>query len=84
MKYSINKINYSKNNNMINSISYNCYDTYCEARGNSIVKFIKNGENYNIYIDNFILKKPHSLLYDKHVYVISKEAEYDIKKIISI
>ena len=84
MKYSINKINYSKNNNMINSISYNCYDTYCEARGNAIVKYIKNGENYNIYIDNFIFKKPHSLPYDKHVYVISKEAEYDIKKIISI
>ena len=47
MKYSINKYNYSTKNNMLKSISYNCYDTFCKGRGNSIIK-------YNIIDENTI------------------------------
>ena len=37
---------------MINSISYNCYDTFCDARGNAIVKYNNTGDKYNDDIDN--------------------------------
>ena len=47
MKCAINKINYIKKNNMINSISYICYDTFCEARKNAIVNYNNIGEILN-------------------------------------
>ena len=35
MKYSANKFNKSKKYNKILSITYNCYDTYCNDRANA-------------------------------------------------
>ena len=79
MKYSANKFNKSRKNNKIISITYNCYDTYCSARGNAIVKYSKIQDKDKIVIENFILKINHSLPYEEHVYIINKIVEEDLR-----
>ena len=79
MKYSANKFNKSRKNNKIISITYNCYNTYCSARGNAIVKYSKIKDKDKLVIEHFIIKVNHSLPYEEHVYIINKKIEKDLK-----
>ena len=48
MKYSLNRINKSTKTNKYNSVSYNCYDTYCGGRAHGNVIYTKINEQKEI------------------------------------
>ena len=82
MKYSVNRINKSSKTNKLNSISFNCYDTYCAARAHANIIYTKyKDEKEIIEIKDFSIRICHSIPYDKHIYVIYNEIDKDIKKI---
>ena len=79
MKYSLNKFNISRKTNRINSISYNCYDTYCMGRANAIISYTKIDNKYSINIKQFIIRNNHSIDYNNHVFIINQKINTDIK-----
>ena len=80
MKYSVNRINKSTKTNKLNSVSFNCYDTYCAARAHANIIYTKyNDEKEIIEIKDFSIRIGHSIPYDKHIYVIYNEIDKDIK-----
>ena len=80
MKYSLNRINKSVKTNKYNSISYNCYDTYCSGRAHANIIYTKiNNEKEIIEIKNFTIKTGHSIPYEDHIFVIYNQIEKDLK-----
>ena len=80
MKYSLNRINKSTRTNKYNSVSYNCYETYCSGRAHGNIIYTKiNNDKEILEIKNFTLKTAHSIAYEDHIYVIYNQIENDIK-----
>lgn len=79
MKYSLNRMNKNRKKNKINSISFNCYDSYCLARAHATVKYKKIGDIETVQIDNFTIKNKHTIEIDEHIFIINQDIENDIK-----
>ena len=78
MKYSQNRVNRSKKTNKLSYISFNCYDTYCMGRASAEIKYKKINNKEILYIENFTLKKTHSLPFDKHIFISEEKVKNDI------
>ena len=79
MKYSLNRANRSRRSNKFNSMSFNCYDIYCMGRAHASILYKKFDNKEILYLDKFIVKNPHTLSKDQHVFIIYQKVERDIK-----
>ena len=76
MKYSLNRVNKSNEDNKILSISYYIY---CLGRARFMLKYKLFGDIETLYIDSINIKKPHSISRDNHVNIITQKVFESIK-----
>lgn len=78
MKYSLKRANCRKRSNKLNSMLFNCYDTYSIGRAHIYIIYKKFENKEILYLDKFIKKNTHIPKY-QHIFIIYKKVERDIK-----